>query len=106
MCRECLRTSESDHWPRTEGRHRRAAPTGKAAVSTHRMLVICDPGHSASPPAHANLSPSERSDVISIRIDEVGYDPGHPHHAGGGRCGRGVRTEGVAWREHAREGSG
>jgi hypothetical protein len=39
------------------------------------MLVICDPGHSASLPAHATLSASVRSDVISIRIDEVRDDP-------------------------------
>ena len=63
-------------WPRTERSHRRAAPTGKVAVSTHRMLVICDPGQGASLPAHATLNTSVRSDLISIRIDEVRRRPG------------------------------
>ena len=32
------------------------------------MLVICDPGHSASLPAHATLNTSVRSDVISFGL--------------------------------------
>jgi hypothetical protein len=35
------------------------------------MLALCDPGHSASLPAHATLNASGRSDLISIRIDEA-----------------------------------